>query len=67
MLKFEAQNNLVQHSNKSSCKNYFLTSIRELASSGNFFSLFNFIERSIPNVRIKSIKIYYISLSFFHI
>ncbi len=67
MLEFEPKTNLDQHLNKCSCKNYFLTNIRELASSGNFFSLIHFIEGSIPNVIFNIIIIYYNLLYFFYI
>lgn len=35
---------------KNNNKQYYLSKIRELANKGNYFSLINFIEYSIPSV-----------------
>lgn len=38
--------------NKDNNKKYYLSTIRQLTSQGNYFSLIKFIDNSIPNVSI---------------
>lgn len=49
MLKIETPLNFDQL-DKTNNKRYYLNKIRELANKGNYFSLINFIEYSIPSV-----------------
>jgi len=52
MISFESKIEFEQQEGKSSKKNLYLSYIRSLATSGNFFDLIKFIEETIPNVSI---------------
>jgi hypothetical protein len=54
MIKFATPLNIDDsisyHNAKNDDKKYYLSTIRELANKGNYFSLIKFIENSTPNV-----------------
>lgn len=52
MLKIEAPINFEQDLDKNNNRTYIISNIRNLANQGNYFSLIDFIERSIPNVSL---------------
>lgn len=52
MLTSERQYNFEHQLDKCNSKNYYLTTISNLATSGNYYRLIKFIENTIPNVSL---------------
>ena len=52
MLTSESQYNFEHQLDKCNSKNYYLTTISNLATSGNYYRLIKFIENTIPNVSL---------------